>query len=226
MKISRFIPFWLLLLPFTVFGQQSFGIESGVTLSNVRVNGIGNFMPDPDLIARPMIQMNYEYPISEFISVRTGLGFQQRGFSVRSDFDVNLFNIDIPIGVRAVTEADYLTVPLELKINLAGDRPVSPYISGGLTTSYATGARIREFANVLVDIRIGEQKINMGSNLFNRWEIGGKLTAGLDVALPTGKIFLEASYHTGFTNILNDPILAVRLNNQNIGLGLGYRYTF
>jgi len=206
--------------------QQSIGLRGDALFSNVSVRGIGDLVPDPDFITRPGFSLLYEKTLSDNLSIRTGLGYQERGFTAAAAYDLRLLGIDLPVGIRVITEVDYLTVPMELKLSLGNGAVVTPYLSAGVAASYATGARLREIVSLLVDINVGRQKINLSNTLFDRWELAGKAGLGLDIEAPNGKIFLEASYQAGLTNMLDDPILAIRLKNQNIAVGAGYRFFF
>jgi opacity protein-like surface antigen len=219
--------FGLLTLPTALLHAQSaVSVHTGATFSNVRVQGVGDFIPDAEYIARPFVSVMYETAIAEGLFFRTGMGFQQRGFLMDANYDLNVFNVDLPVGIIAIAEADYLTAPVNLKYQFPVNGTVQPYVFGGVTGSYATAARIQEKVRFLVDVNIGTQDINLNNSMFNRWEFGGQAGLGVDIELNRGALFFEGSYHTGFTNILNDPILDVRLYNQNYSLGAGYSWRF
>ena len=205
MKKLWIIAIFALLANMDLHAQQSLGIRGGALFSNVRVHGVSGLIPDADFIVRPEFQLLYERQLMPGLSLRTGFGYQQKGFSARASYDLDLFGIDLPVGIKAITEADYLSVPLELKWSMAPESTVSPYLFGGFNGAVATGARIREVASILVDINIGQQKINLNNSLFNRWELAGKVGLGLDIQVGNGNMFMEAAYQTGFTNLLNDP---------------------
>ena len=218
---------WIAICQFnSVQSQHSLGIQAGASFSNVDVHGVGSLIPNTDHITRPFFHVTYQLPLYVGLSFRTGLAYQQKGFLFRVQDDVNIFNLNVPVGVTLITEADYLTVPVELMYTFNNRSAVQPYITAGLTGSYEMAARVRERAHFLVDINVEKQELELTRSLYNRWELGAKVGLGVEFDLPVGNIFLEAGYQRAFTNMLNDPILAMRLYNQNFNVGAGYSFRF
>lgn len=227
MKRMTLFIVWIVVFHFNPLNaQHSVGIQAGASFSNVDVYGAGNIIPDADYIARPFFHLQYQRALYEGLSFRTGIGYQQKGFMFRVLDDVNIFNLNVPVGVTLITEADYLTAPVELVYTFNHQNSVKPYITAGLTGSYEMAARVRERVHFLVDINVGKQELDLTRSLYNRWELGGKIGVGIDFELPVGNIFMEAGYQRAFTNMLDDPILALRLYNQNFNIGAGYSIRF
>ena len=210
---------------FFLFGnlhaQHFIGAQGGIHASNMNISGLSDFLPDAETIWRGHGGLVYQYALTDNWRLNSGLGYSQRGFSAKASMNVELFGLDVPLGVTAITEADYIEAPVSLQYHF-GQSTVRPYLELGLVPAYAVEARIREKANFLVDINIGEQKLPLESDLYNRWELGGLVGAGLAAKAPGGEFNLKAYYLGGMTDLFADPIIDVRMWNKSFGISAGY----
>lgn len=203
--------------------QQGLQVKGGLLLSNVTVNGISDaFTPDRAFLPGYQIGVFSEIPMTGALSFVPGIQFAEKGFMTQEGFNVNLFQVPVELGVTAETRLQYLQIPLWLQYT-AGNGPIKGYVTGGPTLGYAVDGRIRTKANFIMDFNIGTVNLDLSQNLYNRFEVGAGLGAGVAFDTGKGSILLDASYNYAFTDILADPIVDVKLRNHGLAINLGYK---
>ena len=206
--------------------QISVGIKSGMNFGTAKFSGISeSLIPNTSNSVMPMAGVNFQYRITDQLSFQPEFNYLQRGFRASEGTQFNLFDIPIPVGITAITRINYLELPLQLKYKFTTGN-VQPYIMAGPSVAFAASGTIREIANLLVDINIGTQTINLSNNNFNRWEAGGRLTAGVAFKTILGEIQLEGSYYHGLTDFFRNPIVDVHAYNKGFTLQAGWCYNF
>ena len=203
--------------------QHSLTVKGGLLLSNVSVNGISDaFTPDKAFLPGYQVGVFTEIPMGEALSFYPGIQLAEKGFMTQEGFNVNLFQVPVELGVTAETRLQYIQTPLWLKYSM-GNGPVKGYVTGGPTIGYAVDGRIRTKANFIMDFNIGTFDLDLGKNLYNRFEVGAGLGAGVEFDTGKGSIMLDANYSHAFTDILADPIVDVKLRNHGLGINIGYK---
>ncbi len=206
--------------------QYSVGLKAGFNIADAKISGITeSLIPDAKSYTGYTTGILFNYAITDQLSVQPELNLVQRGFKVKEDFGFDLWNIPIPLGIDVVTKVKYVELPLQLKYKFS-DGSVQPYIIGGPSIAYATDGKIKEVVNFLVDINVGSQDINLNNSNFNRWEVGGRLGAGIAFKTILGEINLEAGYYHGFTDFFKDPIVDIHAFNKGITLQAGWMISF
>ncbi|MFZ1749958.1 MAG: porin family protein [Saprospiraceae bacterium] len=216
----------LLCFAFSANSQISVGVKVGANMADTRVDGsLQNLAPNQTTFAGYTFGVIADIPVINQFSFRPELNYIQKGFTVAQSFDVEIIGIDMPIGAKARTRINYVEMPLLMKYNL-GNETAKAYIIAGPNVSYAANAELRPVASLLIDFNLPSINIDLGNNIYNRWELSGTLGAGGEVKAGNGKIFADARYNIGFTNMLNNPVVDLRLKNQGFNLSAGYAYTF
>jgi hypothetical protein len=206
--------------------QISIGFKTGVNFADAKLSGITeSLLPDANNITTPMAGINIQYRITEQLSFQPEINFVQRGFQAHEGFEFNVLDVPIPVGVKAITKINYVEMPLQLKYKFTTG-VVQPYILAGPSISYASSGTVREVANLIIDINIGQQNINLNNSNFNRWEAGGKLAAGLAFKTILGEIQLEGGYYHSLTDFFRNPIVDVHAYNKGLNFQLGWCYNF
>ena len=206
--------------------QVSLGVKLGVNVADTRVDGlIDNLIADQTKYSGYTAGIMAEIPITDALSFRPELNYIQKGFVVAQSFDVNLLGIDMPIGAKAKTRINYVEMPLLMKYTYGNDQ-ASVYAIAGPNIAYATSASLRPVASIIIDFNLPRVDINLGNDIYNRMELSGVLGAGGEVKAGHGKIFSDVRYNLGFTNMLNNPIVDLRIKNQGFNITAGYAYTF
>ncbi len=228
MKNLKFISAFVIVFFSCVitYAQVSVGVKVGSNFADTRVNGlIGNVAPEQTTFTGFTAGIVAEVPVIDNLSFRPELNYIQKGFTVAQTFDFDLLGIDMPIGAKARTRINYIEMPLLLKYSI-GSEVAKAYVIAGPNIAYAANAQLRPVATLLIDFNLPRVNIDLSSDIYQRWEISGTLGAGGELKAGNGKIFADARYNLGFNNMLNNPIVDLRIKNQGINVSAGYAYTF
>ena len=206
--------------------QISVGAKIGANFADTRVDGLlGNLAPEQTTFTGFTAGVMAEIPMINALSFRPELNYIQKGFTVSQSFDVDLIGIDMEVGAKARTRINYIELPLLLKYSIGSDA-AKVYAIAGPSIAYAANAELNPVATFIVDFNLPSIPINLDNNIYNRWEISGVLGAGGEVKAGNGKVFADARYNLGFTNMLNNPIVDLRIKNQGFNVSAGYAYSF
>ena len=223
-KITLGIAAWVMML--NVNAQISVGAKIGANFADTRVDGLlGNLAPEQTTFTGFTAGVMAEIPMINALSFRPELNYIQKGFTVSQSFDVDLIGIDMEVGAKARTRINYVELPLLLKYSIGTDA-AKVYAIAGPSIAYAANAELNPVATFIVDFNLPSIPINLDNNIYNRWEISGVLGAGGEVKAGNGKVFADARYNLGFTNMLNNPVVDLRIKNQGFNVSAGYAYSF
>ncbi len=228
MNTFRKIQLFILFFSSVIIGhaQVSVGIKAGANFADTRVAGsFENLVPEQTTYTGCTAGIVAEIPVSGNFSFRPELNYIQKGFIVGKSYDLNLLGIDMNVGAKAKTRINYMELPLLFKYNI-GNQNAKAYIIAGPNVAYATSANLRPVATFLVDFNLPLVKIDLTNDIYQRWELSGTMGAGGEVKAGNGKIFADARYNLGFTNMLNNPIVDVRIKNQGFNVSAGYAFNF
>lgn len=218
--------FSILIISQNADAQISVGIKGGANFADTRVEGlIKNIAPEQHTFTGYTIGAVAEVPVLGALSFRPELNYTQKGFTVSESFDVDLLGVEMPIGAKARTRINYLELPLLLKYNIGTDA-AKAYVIAGPTVAFAANAHLRPVASLLIDINLPRVPIDLSNDIYQRWEVSGTLGAGGEVKFGDGKLFADVRYNLGFTNMLDNPIVDLRIKNQGFNMSAGYAYTF
>ena len=202
--------------------QSSIGIKGGVQLNNIHATqALDNLLPSLDNITTFSFGIVGEYEVSPSFAVQSELLYARKGFSLGLQTDVDLFGVPLPIGARAETLIDYVEIPLLGKYKFGNDG-ISAYVAAGPTFGYATKGTLATSANLLVDIDIARTNIDLDAINFQRFEVGGAVSAGLTMHTPFGNAFVDARYNHGFTQLYDIPLVDEKLRNKGFALTAGF----
>jgi len=223
-KITLGMAAWIMML--NVHAQISVGAKIGTNFADTRLDGLlGNLAPEQTTFTGFTAGVMAEIPMINALSFRPELNYIQKGFTVSQSFDVDLIGIDMEVGAKARTRINYVEMPLLLKYSIGSD-VAKVYAIAGPSIAYAANAELTPVATFIVDFNLPSIPINLDNNIYNRWEISGVLGAGGEVKAGNGKVFADARYNLGFTNMLNNPIVDLRIKNQGFNVSAGYAYSF
>ena len=132
--------------------QTSITAFGSAGISDIEVSGLG-ILDVVDPYIKPVTQyttgFQYERGFNSNFSFVTGAQYTSRGFSVKEDFNIGVFGIDVPIGARLDTRLHYLEVPAMLKYTF-GESGVTPYVKAGVSTAYAINGKIIPKVNAII----------------------------------------------------------------------------
>ncbi len=220
------IAIFSLLFAISLDAQYSIGAKIGVNFADTRVDGLlGDLAPEQTTYSGFTAGIVAEIPLVNALSFRPEINYIQKGFTVGKAFDVSLLGIDMPIGAKAKTRINYIEMPLLLKYSYGTD-DAKVYAIAGPNISYASSAELRPIATLIIDFNLPRVNINLGDDIYNRMEVSGTMGLGGEIKAGNGKIFADARYTLGFTNMLDNPIIDMRIKNQGFNISTGYAYTF
>lgn len=227
MKKLKFTLSAILIFAVTVImAQTSFGIRVGVNFGDLEVTGISDqVLPNIKAISGPSIGIMAERSFTNHFSMISEVNYVQKGFMIDEDFQATVFGIDIPLGVRVETRFNYFEIPLLAKFRV-GNEKVSAYFFGGPSVSYASSAYIQPIATLFLDFNLPRIDLDLSNDMYSQWDIAGTVGAGVEYNTGNGKVFGDVRYSQSFSNVLNDPVINIKLKNKGFSLGIGYAMNF
>ena len=222
LKNGWLIAFFTLSFVASTQAQVLMGARGGATLSKTTGNGfIENFTGQLDYIVSGNAAIFVEIPLTNGLSLRPELGFVQSGAGVALGTSFSLVGVNMPIGGTVRQRNTYVQAPLLLKYEFGNENAVKPYLIAGPTLGYLVDAKVVSRANLLV-FRTAPVKVNIGTGMFNRFEVGGAVGAGLTFDLGASKLFVEGRYERGFTRVYDTPVVQLPVHNQSFSLLAGF----
>lgn len=202
------------------------GIRVGGNISTISTPTIIDLVA-PDLEYLPGVSFGVvgEYAFKNNFSLVSEVNFNDKGFRIRENTDINLFKINLPLGVRVDTRLRYLDVPIMAKYAF-GNSAVKAYVAAGPQIGYALNGRIKTRANFLVDFNLTNTPINLSALNYQRFDFGAVVAAGVDIPAGNGKVFIDARYSQGISDSFRLPIVDLDIKNHGFGFGVGYKMAF
>jgi hypothetical protein len=200
--------------------QISIGGRFGVSANNVVAPSLNNtlsFNPTYNYSAGVVA----EIALGNWLAVQPELNYTTKGFGMKLGNNFKIFDIDLPLGVKAETKFHYLEMPLLLKAKF-GNELIHGYVAAGPTLGYALAGQLVGSTTVLIDVKLYDAPINLNQTGFNRFEMGGAIGAGVGVETGKGQLFLDARYTRGLTQSYEIPVIGTKVMNQGYGLSIGY----
>ena len=220
----------LVVLMFAISGMATAqfytGIRVGANINTITTPTIIDLVA-PDLEYLPGVSLGVvgEYAFENNFSLVSEINFNEKGFRIRENTDINLFRIDVPVGVRVDTRLRYLDVPIMAKYSF-GNGGVKAYVAAGPQIGYALNGRIKTRANFLVDFNLTNTPINLSALNYQRFDVAGVVAAGVDIPAGNGKIFIDARYSHGLSDSFRLPVINLDIKNHGFGIGVGYKMAF
>lgn len=226
LAIHTFVILLLIGLGFSARGQLEYSLRTGIQINDVSVKGAGSFAGElPKSMTGTFAYLESDIPVSGNFSVLSGLGYTRKGFSVREDFNVDVLGLDLPVGARVLTKLDFIELPLMGKMEW-GEGPVKFQAGMGPYIAYAFNGKLDPKASLFLEFDLPDIDINLDNNLYNRWDAGLAGMLGASYSFGSGSAFIEGRYQHGLTDMLDEPLLDIRVKNRAVQLGLGLRFQF
>lgn len=174
---------------------QKIGVTGGVNLASVDVTDNYEYGIRPGFNA----SVFFEKKIVPMIFVRPSLGYTQKGYTadiLGADFlvNVNYANFDMDLKFKPII------IPL--------------YVTGGIYTSYGMSGtyKVGSLSKDLV----------FGKNETNAYDFGISVGGGYMKSLTLLKLFIEAKYEIGTTDLF--PAFGDEYKNRNIKINVGLMF--
>ncbi len=226
----KHLPVLLLSLfaaPIVSHAQISMGVQAGIHTNKVLIRGIADeWKPKHQSLTTFQGGVYLDIPLQNGFSFQPGLMYMEKGFRVSlSTDDFQLGDIPVAAGVEAIPRLQYLEAPL-LVTYTYGEGIIQPYVFAGPQFGYAVDGYMDFKARAILTFDLGREDLDLKDDIYNRWGVSG--VAGLGLRLQTGPamVFFQGSYQQGFTDMLNTPIVDIRLYPYGFNLTSGIRFTF
>ena len=229
MKTNRFF-----LLPL-LFVLVSAGVTSAQWSVGVRGGGYTGTVTKPELITSFTPDFHWspgisaavfaEYQLTNGVSIRPELMYQQKGFMMREGTKINVGRLPINVGVKSAYRVDYAEAPLLLKL-AAGNELAKVYLIAGPSVGYAIDAQLVTRPQAVIEFRPIRTKVPLESLGYNRFELSGIAGAGVSLKAGAGEIMIEGRYQHGITRLIDVPVVRADVRNQGVSVSLGYKIPF
>ena len=227
MKKSIFLAAVLTLVSFSFIKAQNvaFGARAGMMWNNVVSGDLDNTI-DFKTISTSSIGLVADVKLTNNIAFHPELNYTEKGFKTNIGKDLTLLGVQLPLGARASTVVKYVDAPLTIKYRFGNTEGVSFYAMAGPTLGYALSGKLETSAKVIIDFKIASTPINLNSQNYSRFEVGGIVGAGVNVPVGNGNFYVDARYTRSFQDVYEVPVIGSKVRNQGFGIGLGYVHNF
>lgn len=207
--------------------QVTLGIRGGYGHSNVRSGNDLDLVTDQFSSASTLsFGVAAALPLSDVVSLRSGLEINRRGASLELSDDVSVFGIGIPFGARAQTRFTYVDVPLMAQFTLPTNSSVQPYVFGGGSLGYAVGGNIRTTAQAIIEFNLMTTSIDLDAINYQRFHVAAVGGAGVKAELGNGiAAFAEARYEHGLSQPYDVPVVADKVGFRGVNVGAGVSFS-
>ncbi len=227
MKKKIFVVLSTLILVSTIFidavAQFYLGPRAGATLSNISTPSITDLLvKDIHYLPGFSAGITGEYFINSDFSVVSELNYTEKGFRIREETDINLFNIDFPLGVKIDTRLKYVDLPVMAKYSF-GNEYMRAFVGIGPQVGFAVSGRLRAKADFLLDLNLVDREISLSGLDYERFEFSGVAMAGVEFPIEGGHLFVDARFTQSLSDALRPPVIDLNIKNHGFGFGIGYR---
>ena len=213
--------FALLLTTFT-FAQVSLGLKAGVNFANISKTDVnlGSILQTSGNTSVTFGGVA-DFHIANGFSIQPEINYSKKGFEVVANIPLGVLDVELPVGIKAITDLNYIEAPILAKYSFGNGR-VGGYVTAGPTFGYAKNARFKTAANFIIDINIINRELDLDALRISRFDVGGAIGAGGTVNLGSTKLFIDARYTQGFKNLDNVPLIDLGFKNRNFALTTGF----
>lgn len=214
MKNVCFLVLAMLCLSMTLQAQMQIGVQIGSILNTWRVNEDYE-EGDWKVTNGFSVGIPVHLPISDQLSVVSGYSFMRKG--AKLTFTETIAGQTIQAWSK--TKVIYGILPLTLQYYQKPTK-IGWYARGGMNLGYAFAGKIESFAtegSISVKDKVDLEFKEIG---YKRFEVSALLGLGHALALPTGKLLVEASYDYGLTNL--SEMAEEEIFNNSFQIAIGY----
>ncbi len=216
----------LFLVTNLAIAQFSVGIKTGINFNDIsETDALDALTPDFKQLKGLNIGLVSELEIGNHFAIQPELSYTQKGFKLDEGMDFELFNIPLPVGVIVRSKFSYLEVPLLFKGKM-GDDKMKGYLIAGPSVGYAIDGQLRTTAKAILEFDILDQDLDLGKIGYEKFEVAGIVGGGAEVKIPSGKLFMDARYQFGFTELYDIPVFNEKIKNRGVSLNAGYMMNF
>lgn len=196
------------------------GLEGGPNLSTVSITS-KFFEANTKPVAFGSGGFIFQYNFKNFLSLKTGLSYQRKGFQFPEGPLVNIDGYFIGTG-KTTYSLDYMTLPILVKASF-GEK-VQFFVNAGPYVGFLLGKNER-FKSITNDSEQIYQNKDMTG--LKRWDFG--VAGGVGIAIPIKTfwvISIEARNYTGLSDIAESPNAKWFTNTTDLRVGVAYKLGF
>lgn len=201
--------------------QIAVGVKTGGNFATVGVTDFldqvtPNFKYAPGFTAGVVTEINF----GQYFALQPELNWVQKGFRWDESFGVPIGNVEIPIGAQATIRTNYLEVPLLAKVKL-GNEFVQGYVAAGPAFGYALNGKLITRPTVFIAFDPIKTNLNLDNLNYERFEVSAVGVAGVQFNFNGLKLFADARYTHGFTELYNFPVVNEKIRNRGLSANVG-----
>ena len=216
----------MLISIFTMTAQTEIGVRTGVAFNNSNISGaVGDILPDTRSHLGYSLGVYADIAMNGSFSFHPELAFTSKGFGINQGTNFDMFGIDIPVGISAVTNMKYIETLALMRYKI-GSGHIKAFVEAGPGIGYATSAYIQPKATLLLEFNLPQVDIDLSGDTYNRTDVTANIGTGVEYDTGQGILGANVRYSHGLANMLNDPIINTRITHQSFNLGVSYGYRF
>jgi hypothetical protein len=206
----------------SVQAQVSFGVRAGYQHASANLTeNLDALTPDFKPIHAYSFAAVVDIPLGYGFHIQPEVAYTQKGFRLEEGFEFELFNFPIPVDAEVESRFNYIELPLLMKYEI-GKGKTKAYIMGGPSMGYATSGRLISRANLLVDIKLLDTPIDLEAINYERVEWSAVVGGGISYDAGPVKMFADARYQHGFTELYDIPVVDEMISNKSFGINAGF----
>ncbi len=204
--------------------QDELGLRIGGHYNNTSIEGIATSLtPDTKIFEGFTIGAYYNLQLLNGFSFSPGLNYTQKGFVIDEGLGVDFLAADLPLGIRLETKIDYIEIPALFRFTT--NKGIGEfYFEAGPTLGYALDGEVRTKARAIVDINVATIDLDLKNDIYRRLELSGQVGVGAAVRAGAGKIFANVRYQHGFSDMIDNPTIDIKMKNNGVNFGVGYAF--
>jgi hypothetical protein len=223
-RISILAAIALILASTAAHAQVALGIRGGANFATVHATEtLDQLAPDfrftPGYDVAGVAEINF----GDYFALQPEVHWVQKGFRFAETFDIPVSSFNVPAGVEATFRTNYIEVPLLAKVKLGND-VVQAYAAVGPSFGYALNARLITRPRVLIEFDPINTDVDLETIDYERFDVGGTGVLGLQLNFSGVKVFADARYTHGFTELYDFPLINEKVRNRGFSVGAGVMF--
>ena len=225
MRNKSLVLFSFLLLAGLAQAQISIGVRAGANLANVSFSDTSDLdIGDPKTRVGAILGAVLEMGITEKLAIQVEPSFIQKGWRIKDESQL----LGQTIKIDGNYTFNYIDVPVLAKLRFNGEN-TGLYAFAGPTFGYMASGKYKVTTEVAGQKETEEEKLTFDDeDGINRFDVGATLGAGFQLNLGGGRLFFDARYNLGLSNIADEEETGedFSIRNKGIGLSVGYLFSF
>ena len=225
MRNKSLVLFSFLLLAGLAQAQISIGVRAGANLANVSFSDTSDLdIGDPKTRVGAILGAVLEMGITEKLAIQVEPSFIQKGWRIKDESQL----LGQTIKIDGNYTFNYIDVPVLAKLRFNGEN-TGLYAFAGPTFGYMASGKYKVTTEVAGQKETEEEKLTFDDeDGINRFDVGATLGAGFQLNLGGGRLFFDARYNLGLSNIADEEEVDddFSIRNKGIGLSIGYLFSF